>query len=110
MKFWVDAQLPPALAKWLSETYGVEALSLRDLGLRDAADGEIFESARQEGIVVISKDSDFVDLVSRHGMPPQLLWVTCGNVTNKELQRVFGKTFMDALTALADGQPIIEIG
>lgn len=110
MKFWVDAQLPPALAKWLSETYDIEAFSLRDLGLRDAADGEIFESARQEGIVVISKDSDFVDLVSRHGMPPQLLWVTCGNVTNKELQWVFGKTFLDALNALTDGQPIIEIG
>lgn len=110
MKFWVDAQLPPALAKWLSETYDIEAFSLRDLGLRDAADGEIFESARQEGIVVISKDSDFVDLVSRHGVPPQLLWVTCGNVTNKGLQRVFGKTFLDALNALTDGQPIIEIG
>ncbi len=110
MKFWVDAQLPPALATWLSTQYGVDAVSLRDLGLRDAADAEIFESARQASIVVISKDSDFVDLVSRHGTPPQLLWVTCGNVTNRELQRVFGKTFAEAMIALSSGQPIVEIG
>jgi predicted nuclease of predicted toxin-antitoxin system len=110
MRFWVDAQLPPALAAWLHEQYGVEAFSLRDLGKRDAADIEIFDSARQEGIVIVSKDSDFVDLVSRHGIPPQLLWVTCGNVTNKKLQQVFGKTFADAMTALSAGQPIVEIG
>lgn len=110
MKFWVDAQLPPALAAWLSERYGVEAFSLRDLGMRDATDGEIFDAARQAGVVIISKDSDFVDLVSRHGMPPQLLWVTCGNVTNRKLQTVFDKTFAEALAALSDGQPIVEIG
>jgi predicted nuclease of predicted toxin-antitoxin system len=110
MKFWVDAQLPPALAAWLRKQYGVEAFSLRDLGMRDAADVEIFDSARQEEVVVVSKDSDFVDLVSRHGIPPQLLWVTCGNVTNQKLQQVFGKTFADAMTALSAGQPIVEIG
>ena len=109
MKFWVDAQLPPGLAVWLSRQYGVEAISLRDIGLRDAADGEIFLAAQQADIVVISKDSDFVDLVSRHGSPPQLLWVTCGNVTNRRLQEVFDKTFSDALISLASGQAIIEI-
>lgn len=110
MKFWVDAQLPPALATWLPERYGVEAFSLRDLGMRDATDGEIFDAARQADTVIISKDSDFVDLVSRHGIPPQLLWVTCGNLTNASLQAVFDKTFAEALAALSSGQPIVEIG
>lgn len=110
MKFWVDAQLPPALASWLVEQYGVEALSLRDLGLRDAVDSEIFDAARREHAVMISMDSDFVDLVSRHGAPPQLLWVTCGNVTNQKLQAIFDKTFLDARVALAGGQAIVEIG
>ncbi|MDP2821315.1 MAG: DUF5615 family PIN-like protein [Sulfuritalea sp.] len=41
MKFWVDAQLPPTLAAWLSGQYGVEVIALRDLGLRDGADIEI---------------------------------------------------------------------
>ncbi|WP_217631707.1 DUF5615 family PIN-like protein [Methylomonas sp. LWB] len=61
MIFWVDAQLPPNLADWLRWTFKVEAYALRELGLRDADDLEIFERARQEGIVLISKDSDFVE-------------------------------------------------
>jgi predicted nuclease of predicted toxin-antitoxin system len=110
MKFWVDAQLPPLLAGWLANNHGVEAQSLRELGLRDATDEEIFREAQRLQVVMISKDSDFVELVSRHGAPPQLLWVTCGNVTNRRLQEVFDKTFPDALAVLAAGQAIVEIG
>ena len=110
MKLRVDAQLPPKLAEWLSKEYGVEALSLRDLGLRDASDIEIFQAAHLAQVVMISKDSDFVELVSRHGSPPQLLWVTCGNVTNEKLHAVFGKTFPDSLASLAAGQAIVKVG
>ena len=110
MKFWVDAQLPPLLATWLSEQFYVEAFSLRTLGLRDAADAEIFQAAQQQGVVIISKDSDFVELVSRYGPPPQLIWVTCGNVTNRRLQIAFNKTFAESLELLAAGQVMVEIG
>ena len=71
--YWIDAQLPPQLASWLSGTFNVEAYALRDLQLRDAEDATIFQAAQQEGIVIISKDSDFVDMVLRLGTPPQLL-------------------------------------
>lgn len=110
MKFWIDAQLPPLLAEWLAAQFNVEAFSLRALGLRDATDAEIFQAAQQQGIVLISKDSDFVELVSRYGPPPQLIWVTCGNVTNRQLQIVFNKTFAETLELLADGQVMVEIG
>jgi len=110
VKFWVDAQLPPLLAAWLSERFQVEAYSLKALGLRDAADAAIFQAAQQQGIVLISKDSDFVELVSRYGPPPQLIWVTCGNVTNRQLRIVFNKTFSTSLELLAAGQVMVEIG
>ena len=109
MKFWVDAQLPPQLADWLAAEFQVDAHSLRDLGLRDAADWDIFQQAQQPGIVLISKDSNFVELVSRYGQPPQLLWVTCGNVTNRRLQAVFGSTGRAAINLLEEGQAIVEI-
>jgi predicted nuclease of predicted toxin-antitoxin system len=76
MIYWVDAQLPPQLATWLSQTFKVEAYALRDLHLRDAEDKKIFQQARHQGIVIISKDSDFVEMVLRLGLPLQLLWVT----------------------------------
>lgn len=109
MKFWIDAQLPPMLASWLSAKFDVEAFALRDLGLRDSTDDEIFKAAQQAKVVVISKDSDFVEMVSRYGTPPQLLWVTTGNVTNLRLQDAFTKTFPAAIALLAAGEKIVEI-
>lgn len=58
MIFWIDAQLPPSLAPWLSEGFAVEAQSLRSLGLQAAGDADIFQRARAEGdCVLISKDT-----------------------------------------------------
>lgn len=77
MRIWVDAQMSPAIATWISSNYTVSAVAIRDLGLRDAEDKEIFEAARQEKAVVMTKDSDFVLLLDKLGPPPQVIWVTC---------------------------------
>jgi predicted nuclease of predicted toxin-antitoxin system len=109
--FLLDAQLPPALAGWLSSTFGVDARAIRDLGLRDAEDREIFHAARVQGdAVIVSKDSDFVDLVLRLGTPPQVLWVTCGNLTNRRLHEVFHELFPSALNLLYAGEAVVEMG
>ena len=70
---WIDAHLSPAIATWITSTFdGVIAIALRDLGLRDAEDPEIFEAAKTQGAIFMTKDSDFVDLVDRLG-PPALV-------------------------------------
>ena len=33
---WVDAHLSPAIATWITSTFGITAIALRDLNLRDA--------------------------------------------------------------------------
>jgi predicted nuclease of predicted toxin-antitoxin system len=38
MKIWIDAQLAPAIAVWISRTFAITAVAIRDLGLRDAND------------------------------------------------------------------------
>ena len=67
MRIWLDAQMSPAIATWISSHYAVSAVAIRDLGLRDAKDKEIFEAARQEKAVVMTKDSDFVLLLDKLG-------------------------------------------
>ena len=82
---------------------------MRDLNLRDAEDADIFEKARQDGIVIISKDSDFVEMILRLGKPPQLLWITCGNLTNRRLQDLLSKVFVKAQKLLISGEEVVEI-
>ena len=109
MKLWIDAQLPPALARWLVEVMAVEAVPVRDLGLRDAGDLQIFEAARAAGAVVVTKDADFVTLLERLGAPPQVLWVTSGNTSNVRLREIFTAAWPEAARLLAAGEPLVEI-
>jgi len=109
VKFIVDAQLPPALARFLNDLFKVQASHVRDLGLRDADDLTIHRYAKETSSVVVTKDSDFVELVHRHGVPPQVVWVTCGNTTNANLTLLFAATFANALQRLAAGETVVEI-
>lgn len=106
---WIDAQLPPSLANWITDQCNLPALPLRDLGLRDADDASIFDQARSAQAIVITKDSDFVALLQRHGPPPKVIWVTCGNTSNVRLKEVLAKTLGQALELLAAGESLVEI-
>lgn len=109
MKIWVDAQLSPVIAQWLSSTYGVEAVAVRDLRLRDARDRDIFLSAREVKAIVLTKDSDMVDLATQLGSPPQILWITCGNTSNTKLKTILTKAWPAAARLLNAGEAIVEI-
>src|SRR3990172_4082454 len=109
MILWLDAQLPPALAAWITASFGIPTQSVRDLQLREAKDPEIFQAARDAKAVVMTKDADFVELVERLGPPPQVLWVTCGNTTNARLRQILSQCLPAAIPLLESGEPLIEI-
>jgi predicted nuclease of predicted toxin-antitoxin system len=109
MIIWVDAHLSPAIATWITNTFGLTAFALRDIGLRDAEDVEIFEAAKTQGVIVMTKDSDFVDLSSRFGAPPQIIWLTCGNTSNAYLKEILKTTLLEALEFLRSGEILVEI-
>ncbi len=89
MKFLVDAQLPRRLARWL-QAEGHEAIHTRDLPVGNrTGDAAINELSLREQRVVITKDEDFVDLFLLRHEPYKLLLVTTGNISNRELERLF---------------------
>jgi predicted nuclease of predicted toxin-antitoxin system len=110
MKLWLDAQLPPSLAGWINrQGLGVEAVAVRELGLRDSVDPEIFQAARKVNAVVMTKDRDFINLLEHHGPPPQVIWLRTGNSSNEALQITLKGTLGGALEFLASGEPWVEI-
>ena len=94
MQVWIDAQVSPALAQWMRHELEVDAVAVRDLG----------------AVVVFSKDSDFVDLVTRLGPPPQIIWLTCGNTSNAFLREMLRDAWPHIAALLAAGEPLVEIG
>ena len=110
LRVWVDARLPPALARWLVSEYGVEAFHVLDLGLLAAGDHDIFERARAADVVVITKDIDFVQLLERHGPPPRVVWITVGNATKARLREIVHEHWGRVATLLLAGEPLVELG
>jgi predicted nuclease of predicted toxin-antitoxin system len=110
MTLWVDAQLSPRTARWISDQFPASAAALRDLGLRDAEDEAIFTAARTAGAIVLTKDSDFIRLQEQHGSPPKIIWLTCGNTSDAALQAILKQHLGTALDLLAGGESLVEIG
>jgi predicted nuclease of predicted toxin-antitoxin system len=106
---WVDAQLPPALSRWLRDLGESGAVHVEDLGLLRAEDPEIFEKARQMKAVVITKDNDFVQILERRGPPPQVVWVTCGNRSNPALKDLIVRSWPRVRELLTAGEALVEI-
>ena len=110
MILWIDAQLSPALAKWVSENFAnIEATAVRDLGLREAEDQVIFFSAREADASVMTKDSDFIELQKRLGAPPKIIWVTCGNTSNAKMKEILAASLQKAIELLESGEILVEI-
>ena len=109
MTIWIDAQLSPALAPWIKNNFDIEAFSARWLGLQYATDEEIFDAARKANTIVMSKDSDFVQLLRLHGPPPKVIWVTCGNTSNARMKEILSQTLKSTLDLLQAGEQLVEI-
>jgi predicted nuclease of predicted toxin-antitoxin system len=54
-------------------------MHVREVGLKDATDTSIWIYAKQNGYVIVSKDSDFQQRSLLFGHPPKFLWVRVGN-------------------------------
>ncbi len=108
MKFIIDAQLSPHLAKWLTQTFELEAYSVSYLNMISASDIEIFDYAKKENAIVITKDEDFVQLLYRLGSPPKIIWLTFGNTTNERVKNILNKNIQQIIQQLEHAD-LVEI-
>jgi len=106
---WVDVHISPAVAKWIAAELGYPAQSVRDLGLRNAKDKDIFAAAGQAQAIVMTKDADFAEMVDRLGPPPAVIWLTCGNTSNAALRILLKGTLPKAIELIGHGEALVEI-
>ncbi|HZL79317.1 MAG TPA: DUF5615 family PIN-like protein [Candidatus Limnocylindrales bacterium] len=108
MNFLVDSQLPPALARWIS-AQGHHAIHVAELGLVADDDSVIWQHARKEKTIIVSKDEDFADrwLLNDDGIA--LVWIRKGNCSNRALMNWLEPLWPDVLRRLEQGEQLIEL-
>jgi len=108
MRFLIDAQLPPALARWLG-AQGLEAAHVGDLGMQAASDNAIWEHARTTAAVIVTKDEDFAQRKVLTDEGPAILWVRLPNTRKRDLLAWFEMVLPDVLAALERGETLVEV-
>lgn len=100
MKLLLDENLSPRLAGLLSDPYPGSS-HVKDVGLRGAADSRIWDFARAEAFVIVSKDSDFRERSLVDGFPPKIVWLAVGNASTSVIAELLQRerprmqTFVD---------------
>lgn len=108
MRCIVDAQLPPALARWLAAK-GHEAEHVADRRMETASDAAIWDFALQAAAVIITKDEDFAQRKALTDIGPAVIWIRLPNTRRRELLSWFETMLPDILSALERGETLIEV-
>ncbi|HRH59319.1 MAG TPA: DUF5615 family PIN-like protein [Chitinophagaceae bacterium] len=85
-EIWLDNQISSIIAKWMMDETGWTVKSSYTLQLHFKSDLQIYNEAKAAGkVIIISKDSDLPQIITRLGAPPKLINIKIGNCHNRVL-------------------------
>ena len=86
MKLLFDENLSSRLAKDLADVFpGSQPIDLA--GLHGQSDEVVWEYARLQGFIIVSKDNDFRQRSFLKGAPPKVIWLSVGNAGTDAISR-----------------------
>lgn len=94
MRLLFDQNLSRHLNRLLVDMYP-HSLHVRDVSLESGHDNLIWEHARANSLVIVTKDSDFVQLSATLGHPPKVIWVRLGNVSTRDVASLLRHRYED---------------
>ena len=94
MKLLFDQNLSPRLCTRLSDLYP-GSNHVNTLGIARAPDEEVWEYARREDFLIVTKDADFSDLCILSGFPPKVIWIRRGNCQTSEIEILLRQHYSD---------------
>lgn len=112
LEFWIDVNLPPAMAVWIQDDFGCSAKSFKELNFETEQDAVVFTKAakRLNTIVITTKDIDFKNLAEEIRIHPRILYLNIGNVSNRTLKEIIYQSMKNVIrTFLETDNFFIEI-
>ena len=94
MRLIFDQNLSFKLVSALADVFP-DSVHVRDVGLTEADDLEVWEYARDNDLVIVSKDEDFHQLSFLLGPPPKVVWLQLGNCTTADVERALRASHLE---------------
>lgn len=99
MKLLFDQNTSPALALRLDLFPGSN--HVYNLQMHERLDTEIWEFARRNDFVIVTKDADFSEISMQKAFPPKVLWLRLGNCTTGQIEQLLRERY-DAIQEFAE--------
>src|SRR5688500_6344083 len=97
MKLLFDQNLSYRLVVALSNVYP-DSAHVRPLGLMAAGDDMVWDYAKQNGFVIVSKDNDFLLRCLLYGHPPKVVLIALGNCPTSAVEALLRAHHADMLS------------
>ncbi|MCD6544686.1 MAG: DUF5615 family PIN-like protein [Flavobacteriaceae bacterium] len=108
MNLLFDQNISYRLIKKISDILP-DSKQVKELGLENATDIEIFNYAKNNDYSIVTFDSDFCDLNIINGFPPKIIWIRTGNSTTKNLELIIQQKYTVIKLFLTDDNGCLEI-
>ena len=92
MKLLFDENLSPKLPSRLSDLFP-NSLHVRDIGMKATIDPIVRDYAKDNNLMLVSKDSDMHDLSLVFGSPPKVIWLRLGNCSTSQVENLLRRDF-----------------
>lgn len=86
--FLVDENLSPKIVKAISGTYD-GSIHVEECDLSNSLDLSLWEYAKINSLIILTKDNDFHYMSNTFGCPPKVVRLTCGNKTTRSIIAIF---------------------
>jgi predicted nuclease of predicted toxin-antitoxin system len=87
-----DQNLSPRLVGRLADIYP-NSVHVFSLGLGDAMDIDVWEFARDNDYMIVTKDADFSEFGIIKGFPPKIIWIRRGNCSTQDIENILRENF-----------------
>ena len=92
MKLLFDENLSPKLPNRLSDVFP-RSLHVKDIGMEATIDSIVWNYAKDNDLMIVSKDADMHDLSLVFGNPPKVIWLRLGNCSTRQVEQLLRQQF-----------------
>lgn len=92
MKLLFDENLSPALPHRVADLFPNSA-HVRDVGMKAIDDPIVWDYAKNNDFMIVSKDADMHDLSLVFGNPPKVVWLRLGNCSTRQVEELLRRDF-----------------
>ncbi len=92
MRLLFDENLSPKLPSRLDDLFP-SSLHVRDVGMKATIDPIVWDYAKDNDLMIVSKDADMHDLSLVFGNPPKVIWLRSGNCSTSQVENLLRQNF-----------------